>query len=189
MNISAPRVDSLISSLDSSQEQYAGQPQEDGNNTWLARAYDWCIKKYADDAKVVTIATFSGIPVGMAFAVSAYRDVGIFWVLMITMGCFWCACVAISSAIMMRDKITERDERIAEINDSALWRLCERRRELNEALMAENSHLEQDVMHWKFLCLTERGGLGAEDTAAGLISERHESAAVVPFTKTDGAGA
>jgi hypothetical protein len=182
MNFSAPRVEA-ISSLDSSQEQYAGQPQEDGNNTWLARAYDWCIEKFIDDAEYFCIAAFAAMPVALATGV-AFMTGEPFWMLMIPLCGSGCYLTAMQGVTMLRDKITERDERIAEINDSALWRLCERRRELNEALMAENSHLEQDVMHWKVLCLTERGGLGAEDTAAGELSRsenKEASAAVFNF--------
>jgi hypothetical protein len=187
MNISAPRVED-VSSPDSSQEQYAGQPQEDGNNTWLARAYDWCIEKIIDDAEYFCIAAFAAMPVALATGM-AFTTGEPFWMLMIPLCGSGCYLTAMQSVTMLRDKITERDERIKEINDSALWRLCERRRELNDALIAENNHLEQDIAHWKALCLIERGGLGAEVAAAGLTSERHESAAVVPFTKTDGAGA
>jgi hypothetical protein len=187
MNISAPRVEA-ISSPDSSQEQYAGQPQEDGNNTWLARAYDSFIEKYGDDMEVIAIGACGSVPSGLAFGVAA--PYGPFWAITITSCCIGFYAMAMTGVVSLRDKIRDRDERIKEINDSALWRLCERRRELNEALMAENSHLEQDVMHWKVLCLTERGGLEAEDTAAGIsCSDKHEGpAAVVPF-KTDGAGA
>jgi hypothetical protein len=147
----------------------------------LARTYDWCIKKFVDDVEYACIATFAAFPVALATGV-ALKTGEPYWMLMIPLCGVGCYLTAMQGVTMLRDKITERDERIKEINDSALWRLCERRRELNEALMAENSHLEQDVMHWKFLCLTERGGLEAEDTAAGELSRsenKEASAAVV----------
>jgi hypothetical protein len=187
MNISAPRVEA-ISSLDSSQEQYAGQPQEDGNNTWLARAYDRFIEKHGDDLEVIGIAGCAAVPVGLAFGVALVH--GPFWAITITACSIGFYAMAMTGVVSLRDKIRDRDERIKEINDSALWRLCERRRELNEALMAENSHLEQDIMHWKVLCLTERGGLGAEDTAAGELSRsenKEASAAVFEFPDPKGA--
>jgi hypothetical protein len=184
MSFSAPRVEA-ISSMDSSQEQYAGQPQEDGNNTWLARAYNRFIEKHGNDLEVIGIAGCGAIPSALVFALAAEH--GPFWMITTTACSIGFYAAAMTGVISFRDKITERDERIKEINDSALWRLCERRRELNEALMAENSHLEQDIMHWKLLCLTERGGLGAEEAAAEIsCSENMEaSAAVLQFHKTD----
>jgi hypothetical protein len=167
----------------------AGQPASQAAKKWLARVYDWFIDETIDEIEFFFIAAFAAVPVALSTGVALTTGEP-FWILMIPLCGGWCYATAMQGVTMLRDKITERDQRIAEINDSALWRLCERRRELNEALMAENSHLEQDVMHWKFLCLTERGGLEAEDTAAEIsCSENKEaSAAVVPF-KTDGAGA
>jgi hypothetical protein len=189
MNISAPRVEA-ISSLDSSQEQYAGQPQEDGNNTWLARAYNRFIQKFGDDLEVIGIAGCGAIPSALVFALAAEH--GPFWMITTTACSIGFYAAAMTGVISFRDKIRDRDERIKEINDSALWRLCEARRECCDALQDENTQLEHD----KAWLLCERGGLlrrlkAAEtEAAAGELSRsenKEASAAVFDFPK--GAGA
>jgi hypothetical protein len=152
---------------------------------WLARAYDRFIEKHGDDLEVIGIAGCAAVPVGLAFGVALVH--GPFWAITITSCSVGFYAMAMTGVVSLRDKIRDRDERIKEINDSALWRLCESRRELNDALITENNHLEQDIAHWKALCLIERGGLGAEVAAAGLTSERHESAAVFEFPDPKGA--
>jgi hypothetical protein len=180
--IPAPRVD--VSSPSDASQADAGQLQEADYKTWLVRKYDRCIEKFADDAEFVSIALFAAAPVALATG-TALTTGHPFWMLTIPLSGFWCYCTAMISVISYREKIAERDERIKEINDSALWRLCESRREQCDKLMAENSHLEQDVAHWKALCFTQRGSGGAAaGSEFGGLSRK--PAAVVPF-KTDGA--
>jgi hypothetical protein len=190
MNISAPRVDSLISSLDSSQEQYAGQPQEDGNNTWLARAYDRFIKKHGDDLEVVGIAGCGAVPSALVFALAAEH--GPFWMITTTACSIGFYAAAMTGVISFRDKIAERDQRIAEISESKLYQLCEARKDTCEALQDENTQLEHD----KAWLLCERGGLlrrlkAAEtEAAAGELSRsdnKEASAAVFEFPDPKGA--
>jgi hypothetical protein len=186
--ISAPRVD--VSSPSDASQADAGQLQEADYKTWLVRKYDWCIEKFADDAEFVSIALFAAAPVALATG-TALTTGHPFWMLTIPLSGFWCYCTAMISVISYREKIAERDERIKEINDSALWRLCESRREQCDALMAECTQLEHDKVH--LLCerglLLKRLKAAEREAAAGQSrSENQEvSAAVVEFPNPKGA--
>lgn len=185
-SFSAPSTDQPRSGLPHSRfagADDAGEPASQAAK-WLARVYDRFIEKVADDLEFFCIAAFAAVPVAFATGI-ALTTGDPFWMLLIPLCAGQCYLTAMQGVTMLRDKIKERDERIAEINDSALWRLCETRRELNEALMAENDHLEQDVAHLKALCLTRRGVM-ADSTAAGELSRsenKEASAAVVEFPK------
>jgi len=165
----------------------ARQPSEHIASGWLARTYDQFAEKFIDDLEYACIAAFAAVPVGLSTGVALMTGEP-YWMLMIPLCGTAFYITAMQGVTMMRDKITERDERIAEINDSALWRLCESRREQIDKLMSEISHLEQDVAHWKAVSFTARGGV--KEAAAGELSRsenKEASAAVLEFQNPKGA--
>lgn len=158
----------------------ARQPRANFLLDRLTRTYDRLAEKFIDDLEYACIAAFAAVPVGLSTGVALMTGEP-YWMLMIPLCGTASYITAMQGVTMMRDKITERDERIAEINDSALWRLCESRREQCDKLMSEISHLEQDVAHWKAISFTARGGV--KEAAADSTSERNGSAAVLEFPK------
>lgn len=147
----------------------------------LARTYDWCIEKFADRAEYLCIATFAGVPVALSTGIALMIGEP-FWMLMIPLCGGASYITAMQSVTMLSDKIKERDERIAEINDSALYQLCEARKDVCDTLQAELSQLEHD----KAWLLCERGQLlrrlhEAEEAAAekSRSENQEDSAAVV----------
>ena len=143
----------------------------------LTRTYDRFIDKHADDLEVIGIAGCGAVPSALVFALAVEH--GPFWAITATACSVGFYAAAMTSVISFTDKITALKARIAEINDSALWRLCESRREQCDKLMSEISHLEQDVAHWKAISFTARGGV--KEAAADSTSERNGSAAVLEF--------
>ena len=167
----------------------ARQPSEHIASGWLARTYDQFAEKFIDDLEYACIAAFAAVPVGLSTGVALMTGEP-YWMLMIPLCGTAFYITAMQGVTMMRDKITERDERIKEINDSALYQLCEARKDACDDLQAEVSQLQHDKAH--LLC--ERGQLlrrlhVAEEAAAGELSCSENAkapAAVLPFHKTDG---
>lgn len=137
----------------------------------LARTYDHFIDRYGDDLEVIGIAGCGAVPSALVFALAV--QYGPFWAITTTACSIGFYAVGMISVIGLRDKLRD-------LNGSKLYQLCEARKDVCDTLQAEVSQLQHDKAH--LLC--ERGRLlmqlrVAERVAAGLTSERQESAAVV----------
>lgn len=144
----------------------------------LARTYDRFIDRYGDDLEIIGIAGCGAVPSALVFALAV--QYGPFWAITTTACSIGFYAVGMISVIGLRDKL-------AEVKDSELYQLCEARKDVCDALQDENTQLEHD----KAWLLCERGQLLRQlkvaEAAAGLTSERQESAAVVEFPNPKGA--
>jgi hypothetical protein len=165
MNFSAPRVEA-ISSLDSSQEQYAGHP-EHVTNKRLARGFHRSIIAGCTIPPLVFLVSLSPLHLEGTVIVTT-------WVALMLVYIF-------TAMANMRDDLRTGERKWNELRDNALTleTAYERLGNKYNVLYAELL-LERGVVS----LVAKRSG---KDAAAGLRGV--ESAAVVPFTKTDGAGA
>jgi hypothetical protein len=154
--ISAPRVET-VSSPDSSQEQYAGQP-EHVTNKRLARAYD-----------VATFLGYSGTLVAI-FTILVQPET--FYAMGAAAYVFYAFVVILALMTSADRKREEADELCAERWDT----ICK--------LHSEIGHLKQDVEHLQISLQRGSGGAAAGSEFGGLS---RKPAAVVEFPNPKGA--